>query len=627
MNIQNIKNFGEEVKSIFSYVKNFYKQNKYYKKNLSRYLSLTNIDSDMLDKIKIELTYDFYEKVKTDWDKEYHKNTREAFVQSLVVESFYNNHELFKILSKDYMYKKDIVKIFNTSLWINNRNSSVKSFKKEDLIQNLDYVNDTSFNELVLSNSLHNNNQELFQLIIKKIHWSENNIRVLDIIYYSIIKNGKNLKQEPFEKEIKKIASVEKLLIKIQSDNEMSETVIRYNDKNEKLLNYFFDIDLFSLFKKENFVDLHLFKVHIKKSKQILKNLDKNHNTTTKILQYLHQDGKSFQSKIKFLKSVGLLNEEAWETIKTKYILNSNIDNAIIIQFLKIYPYKLTSHCISQLMQKHTYFPDVITPLLREAIDLANQKDLENIDRQNTLHEDKRFKDKKIQKKIKSYQIIFDMLYKDYPEIMNNEDFFVKQTSNENNSILLELYLKKYFINNPNESLKKAIVPKLNILNGINSQRILQWVIDNNLTNEINRENFSLKTLQQEQMVKFGSAGHMNVWIPILVEKYKINLDMILVENIKEQYMNTPLIKMVINHYKIQKDTEQLIIENVFNLNNTEMARELFQHGISPSNYLEEKITQTPNESGYILLKSSLKNKLETKDLKVKIKPKKIIKI
>lgn len=151
--------------------------------------------------------------------------------------------------------------------------------------------------------------------------------------------------------------------------------------------------------------------------------------------------------------------------------------------------------------------------------------------------------------------------------------------------------------------------------------------IDNNLTNEINRENFSLKTLQQEQMVKFGSAGHMNVWIPILVEKYKINLDMILVENIKEQYMNTPLIKMIINHYKIQKDTEQLIIENVFNLNNTEMARELFQHGIFPSNYLEEKITQTPNESGYILLKSSLKNKLETKDLKVKIKPKKIIKI
>lgn len=100
--------------------------------------------------------------------------------------------------------------------------------------------------------------------------------------------------------------------------------------------------------------------MHIKKSKQILKNLDKNQNTTTKILQYLYQDGKSFQSKIKFLKSVDLLNEEAWETIKTKYILNSNIDNAIIIQFLKIYPYKLTSHCISQLMQKHTYFPDVI---------------------------------------------------------------------------------------------------------------------------------------------------------------------------------------------------------------------------------------------------------------------------
>lgn len=141
--------------------------------------------------------------------------------------------------------------IFSTSLWINNRNSSVKSFKKEDLIQNLDYVNDTSFNELVLSNSLHNNNPELFQLIIKKIHWSENNIRVLDIIYYSIIKNGKNLKQEPFEKEIKKIASVEKLLIKIQSDNEMSETVIRFNDKNEKILNYFYEIDLFSLLKKK----------------------------------------------------------------------------------------------------------------------------------------------------------------------------------------------------------------------------------------------------------------------------------------------------------------------------------------------------------------------------------------
>ncbi len=156
---------------------------------------------------------------------------------------------------------------------------------------------------------------------------------------------------------------------------------------------------------------------------------------------------------------------------------------------------------------------------------------------------------------------------------MNNEEFFVKQISNENNSLLFDLYLKKYFKDNPNESLKKAIVPKLNIINGINSQRNLQWIIDNDLISEINRENFSLKTLQQKNMVKFGCTGEINVWIPILVEKYNISLDMILIENIKDQYMNNELITMAINNYKIKEETQQLICERVFNLNNVEMAR------------------------------------------------------
>lgn len=644
----------KEFKAIAIEVSRFLKKYWFYKQNRERYLSMQNISAEQSNTIKSEMLVEFNldgfpENIKEE-DKDI-EESKKIFLNAITVESFYRNHELFKLLSKerdeDSLYFKFFEIIFSK-----NHNENVKNFNATELNKSLIWINKEKYNLVVLQKALNEVNLELFNIIKPYLSWTQDNVEIERIILKAILENGKKIKNSLIEKEIKQIFSIEQIFKKEVWDKNTTLT-----ENREKNINSFFDINITQLIAKTDIKYIDLEQISHKKAQQILNNVDIDKNYSKKYMEYIvAQYAKvSLKSKFNYLKNKNVLTDEFWnESLKVengkfikiiflnqeevkpfiledkfsaiveqykKNILNSNNSDNRVVQFVKLYPGELDKETILKLMQveyKHSYTSN----FEMEARNLINEKYTDQIvlDEVFFLESNKYMKDS-----LKNTSDLLNTLYEKYPHIMNNEEFFKESLKNLQNDNLMSLYIRKFCEDNPGEEIKKEIVKSLDILTShYQSSNILLWIIENNLLNEI-----IPKTMMGDTSKGFlGSNSYLNKWMPLLIEIHGVSPDTLIYQTVTSFTSNNELFKFILNNYELKPRTEQEICNRVFAINEVDLATEMFKKGIVPNDYYAEKFASSQTEAGHILLKSKLKNKLENLDsLENKVKTIKVRKI
>lgn len=637
----NIKNFKE----IATGIANFFQVYWFYKKNLNRYLSMRNISQEQFEEVKEELLINFKMQVKDEMDEKILAESKTLFHIQLMVESFYNNYELFNLFSRSItddreLYYKFYEKIFNTPI-----NETVKTYQATELLKCLNKRNSEDLNFIVLIKALNNGNVDLLNIIKPYIDWSAENSKVVHEIIMAVFKNGKKLKNTPMEEEIKKIINKDNLLDYLTERTQLS-------DDRQKFFNYFFDTDILTLISKDDFNRINLEQISYKKAKSVLKNIDRKNNYSKKISEFVaaHYSKVSLKEKFEFLNKEKLLTKDIWNKLiqvenkdfisilfKNKDSLSSLIDseyiakimeeyknhilqsfnnNNLFKEFVENYPLLLTQDNLLELMSRDYQKFSYVNDLYQEAKTLIDNKypgqlkveTISNIDTDPMIQD---YLEKNIQ--------WLNVLYDKYPDIMNSKEFLLKFLNKCSNDILLESYLERYFKNNNDEEFKKEAVLNIRLFNNYSCQKTLKWVIDNNLIKDLISKHESVGT-----NTIFGNVDN-NMWVPILIEKYHVEPDTIIKQTMQSFVTNKELFKFVLHNYEISHKTQQTLCNSVFATNETELAQELFKKGIVPNDYYEDKFKTAPTQAGNILLNAKVKARLE--NLENKEKPKRVIKI
>lgn len=637
----NIKNFKE----IATGIANFFQVYWFYKKNLNRYLSMRNISSNQFKEIKKELVINFKMQVKDEMDEKILAESKTLFHIQLMVESFYNNYELFNLFSRSItddreLYYKFYEKIFNTPI-----NETVKTYQATELLKSLNKRNSEDLYFIVLTKALNNGNVDLLNIIKPYIDWSAENSKVVHEIIMAVFKNGKKLKNTPMEEEIKKIINKDNLLDYLTERTQLS-------DDRQKFFNYFFDTDILTLISKDDFNRINLEQISYKKAKSVLKNIDRKNNYSKKISEFVaaHYSKISLKEKFEFLNKEKLLTKDIWNKLiqvenkdfisilfKNKDSLSSLIDseyiakimeeyknhilqsfnnNNLFKEFVENYPLLLTQDNLLELMSRDYQKFSYVNDLYQEAKTLIDNKYPDQLKVETISNIDT---DPMIQDYLEKNSQWLNVLYDKYPDIMNSKEFLLKFLNKCSNDILLESYLERYFKDNNDEEFKKEAILNIRLFNNYSCQKTLKWVINNNLIKVLISKHESVGT-----NTIFGNVDN-NMWVPILIEKYHVEPDTIIKQTMQSFVTNKELFKFVLHNYEISHKTQQSLCNSVFATNETELAQELFKKGIVPNDYYEDKFKTAPTQAGNILLNAKVKERLE--NLETKEKPKRVIKI
>lgn len=618
----------------------FFKKYWFYKNNQEKYLSMKNISVKEIDKIRNELTIDFNIKDFSDmlYEARLDKDNY-MLINALMVNSFYNNHELFKLLIKDTdkgdeLYFNFIEKIFN-----NTHNQNVVKFNKIELNKSIQYINQEKFNILVLSKALNEANIELLEIIKPYITWDKNNTQIKECVMLAIIENGKKIKNTTVENEINNFMNMEDFL------NSWDRS-LPFKNRLQKNIHAFYGINIIEKLKQSGLINFS--QLSHKKSQELLETLEDTKKYINQYIEYIHADYDkiSIEKKFEFLKSKKVLNEEFWDNIieaknkkglsklfihheKIKRFMPPNKYQLMIeaykehilttknpledctVQFVQLYPYVLNQDTISKVMNV-AHIKTYTSPFELEARNLINEKYSEEIELQEIYYYER---DNYIKDGLNQQKMLLNLLYEKNASVMNNEMFFKSVTESLRNDDLLEIYIRKYFKDNPNEELKKDIVHRLNIFNNTNqSPKVLAWVLENNLIEKIIPRNTSMA----KEFLFSKSYG--NLWAPLLIEKYNVSPDAIISQTVASFISNNELFKFILKNYQLTIRTQQELCNSVFAINDVDLATEMFKKGISPNDYYTEKFTNSPTQAGNILLKARLKEKLERKEHKPTVK-------
>lgn len=637
-------------KTIAIEVVQFFKKYWFYKKNLERYLSMTNVSENELESIKSELFIDFKSQQKK---ADYYIDNSNILLNNLIVESFYNNNTLFEMLSKEKEGKNSHYAFYD-KIFIKSHNQSVEKFNPEELKKSLKFINNEDFNFLVLEKSLNEANIDLLEVVKPFLSWNIDNKKIREYMFLTICKNGKNIKNSPLEKEIKTIISTDNFLENLNKEflnnSFLNDNRLLFLDCNtQKNINSFFDINIFKLIENIDVNNISLKNLTHKDTINILNalSIEDNDKNSKIFIQYMETEYKkvSIENRINFLIKKNVFTDDFWnESLKIEninfvkflfsiqdkirhlipqdkfktimeeyknYFFKFKNPNNSMAKFVTLYPYELNKEDILNLMneQNKVIF---FSHFELEANNLINEKYPEQFSNNNSNNNSSIKEDDNINKYyLNETNKLLKILYEKYPEIMNDKEFFKNSMQNLTNDSLIEIYIKKYLKDHPNEDnkeFKKEIANKLKIFNTAEQcSKTLFWVIENNLLKEIIPNTINSSTGQGF----IFSNENLNKFAPILIEKYNVSPDTIIYQTVTSFISNKELFNFVLKNYTLNPKTEQAICNRVFSIDDTELATEIFRKGIAPNDYYTEKFKSSPTGAGQILLKSKLKQSLE----------------
>lgn len=621
----------------------------FYKKNRHTYFSMRNITDEDLENIKNELSISFQYDKLTALSTEEFQETKEVFIEKLMVESFYNNSELFIKLSKNKT-PHEIEYDFKTDFLFKTVNEYTDIFDEKEVIASIKHVNSHTMNMFVLTNAVMNESIHLFNIIEPYIDIKNNRNDIVNVISLAIARHGKKIKDTPIGVKILELIHKESLSKEL-IDNYCSYKI---NNKKETNINVFLNINIMNIIIEKNVNEFTLGKLTSKKAESLLLTINKDKDYNKKISQYLEEEYTllDMKRKIQFLKKNHIYNNEMFEEIidKSTYklierlfkeykkieheISQENVDSILLkyktrcvkyeveidkqIDFINRYPYQLEREEIVSLMKNSYQVYNQANELELEARDIIEQKYKQDLD---IGPEDFHYKKSLLKEYINNEKKWLNILYKQYPQHMNNISSLIEFAQNSKKDVFLSMYLEKFFQDEKNEEYKKEIVDHLKIFISHTSiyPYTLKWIIDNNLLIKLIPPPDS-ETKNTINMFSDGMHA-ANIWAPLLIEKYNISPDTIIKQTIGGY--NNELFTFILKYYPLLHDTEQEVANTVLATNNTILAKEIFRKGIVLNDYDEERYKLFPTETGQILLKSRLKNKLENiekTDVKKKVK-------
>lgn len=345
-----------------------------------------------------------------------------------------------------------------------------------------------------------------------------------------------------------------------------------------------------------------------------------NENQWNKLIN--KKDKKLLKILFNYKDSFTILTDSHKEKISKEYkniLLESFVDIDDVINFIEKYSYELEKKEVLNIIGKANKYAKLLSETEKEATNLVKQKYFDQLNI-NQLSSYEYYTSHYLKKEKK----LIDMCFDKYHNYLNDSESLLSLVKVSDNDIFISTYLKKYFEINTNEELKKLVVKNLTIFDSNFFGNTLEWVIDNNLLNELFPKNDSVvadKILLTNQS--------WNIWIPLLVEKFGINPDGLIKQTVTSFVSNDQLFKFILNNYELNSKTEQIICNSVFAIDSVELAEELFKKGITPNDYYAEKFKMSPTNAGNVLLKAKLKEKLQKKfeAIEEEIKIKKIKKI
>lgn len=284
-----------------------------------------------------------------------------------------------------------------------------------------------------------------------------------------------------------------------------------------------------------------------------------------------------------------------------KLVVSLVIENKEIIKFIEKLPHYVDEELILSILNGNNQYIKMYSEIENKAINLVKEKYQNEISMKNMtpFTEFNEFY-------TKEEKSLIDTLFEKYPQILNSENTLLNVVKNSESDICLSNYLKKYFQINQDENLKKSIVRNIMIFEKSFFGKTLEWVIDNNLLEEL----FPKNELVDSYNNVFKNES-WNIWAPLLIERFEVKPDVLIKQSVASFLSNTEIFKFILNHYELKPKTEQTICNSVFAIDSVELAKEIFKHGIAPNEYYVEKFKNSPTNAGDILLKSNLKLNLE----------------
>lgn len=639
----NIRILGQAVKSLYL-----------FKSKNKKYLQKTDISLEEMEKFLNTFN------TKRDYQKSlvYKKTLEDVgnnfFIKLLRVKSFYNNHNLFKVL-----YAKTNVQtiLFDMRTLINNQtiNQRIKLINLEELKKNIEFLNNSEINLLVLETALRLSNNDIYNIIDNLLDFKQQEKKILETMCCVMSNYGHEIKDKPLSQKIREY---------INKDNFYKYNHKSYlNDRYEHYYIEFYPLDLFN--KKiininsflninsldilannslsyEAFFNLHLTEKQIKK---VFKKVNEQKDYTGLALFYLsyYMYDTPIGTRIKFLITHNLMNEQVWETVYNDSYIRSKIFNnyeklthiipeenlkTVLLRykenlsqfslnlqnysdFFKNYPYDLSELELRHFLIKSDCHYCCRNDFEDMSIEMINAKYLGQLNApMYYLTHNK----EELEKVFQEEKSILNLLYERYSQYMNNKDFFFEIVTQSKNDLFVYCYLNRYFTSNNNESLKRKIVNKLQTFHSICLFRnTLKWVIENNLLNEL------LSDISNNNMFVDMSNNYL---VPILLDKYKVNSDIFIEKSCKSDIINYELFYFILNNYEVSEKSKHYVCQKIYQYNVIDLAEEFYKRNISPHTSLVDNIKNCPNEAGNILLKSYLKKKLENKYLTKSIKEK-----
>ena len=621
----------------------------FYKKHRHTYFSMKNITDEDIENIKNELSISFqYDKLTESTTEEFQDN-KEVFINKLMVESFYNNNELFIKLSNN-MKPHEIEEEFKQDFLFKTVNEYTDIFNEKEVIDSIKQMNDRTINMLVLTNAVMNESIYLFDIIEPYIDIKNNRKHIISIFSLAIARHGKKIKDTPIGVKILKLIHEENL------SKELIDTYCSYkiNNKKETNINVFLNMNIMNIIIQKNVNEFNIGKLTSKKAESLLLTINKDKDYNKKISQYLEEEYTllDMKRKVQFLKKNHIYNNEMFKEIIDKAtdkllqrlfkeykkiepeISQENVEFILLkykthclqhesqidkqIDFINRYPHELEREEIVSLMKNSYQTYNKSNELELEARKIIEQKYKEEL---NIKPPDYDYNKSFVKYYINNEKKWLNTLYKKYPQHINNISSLIEYAQNSKKDFFLSIYLEKFFQDEKNEEYKKEIVDHLQIFISHTSiyPYTLKWIIDNNLLIKL----IPPPDSETKNTINIFSDGmnRLNIWAPLLIEKYNVSPDTIIKQTIGGS--NNELFTFILKNYPLLHDTQQEVANTVLATNNAILALEIFKKGIVLTNYDEERYKLFPTETGQILLKSRLKNKLENiekTDVKKKVK-------
>ena len=625
-----------------------------YLKNIDEILELKEISDEKFNQIlelfKVEFKFDVNDDFEFDINSEKEIHSEEQlFINKLIIDSFYGNYELFQKFNinmndKSFQYK------FTRPIFLKDNNETAKKIEYSRLEKQINNNEiPSNIKNLIIKKSVKNNDEKLFNII--KTHIK--NKEIIDELIDFILVHGKKLKNESIRKNIMDILFKYPDLNKVLKDN-------KYNKYQEQNLKDFFNMDVFELevplynlsFEnakitilsiKDNVEKLnkedHINKIKIKESVAIF--LDSSFYEKGKIsgiekLKFIIDNNLfdiSTMKSLDFLKDIykdknkliKILNKNQYEDFLNLYwqenktnILNSYSTDKDKLNFVKNYPEKLSKDELLNIINGINFMNK--TSLL-EIENLEIIIKMENNDIYfNSINE---YKSKDMIKLLEQYKQkkkhlnnnideesleqtnLMNLIVEKYPELINDKKIFLEFIRDIKEDGALCNLLNKFFQLN-NTQPKKEVLEHLKIFEQfvLNKEKILTWVIDNNLLGDLfNLPNEKIDVFKDDTIVKY---------IPLLKE-YGISIDQIVLKLNKHYLRREDINEFIIINYELKEDTKKDLLEKIIHTEYEKLALKMIEKNIKPSSEeLNFNLIYSKDSVVYKLFeKSLLKDKLE----------------